>query len=180
MCSQNNMPPMHSSHNASSAANMTGNVKPINTLHGVWRKDYKSSDLESMRMALDCMQLSKMQKVAAMNFVNGLRVELGPSQETAKVQFLATVPFYKVTEEYKRGEETTMKRRDLRRGEQRATAVDLRHDAMHVDLQWDGYLPGKVSESFVVNSRGQLVVRGIMQVNGQVFDIRTVYNKEDC
>lgn len=118
--------------------------------------------------------------MAAMNIINGLAVQLNDTHDSATIQYLTKtpIPFYKVREQFRKGEETQMKRRDLRAGQQRAFAHTLKKDEMQVDLAWGGELPGKVAESYQVNSKGQLVVKGVMEVNGKKFDVVQVYNKE--
>lgn len=37
------------------------NIRPAASLHGVWRKDYQSSDMEALRRAMEAMQLSRVQ-----------------------------------------------------------------------------------------------------------------------
>ena len=39
----------------------------------------------------------------------------------------------------------TITRRDMRRGEQRAVALALEPDHLHVDIRWQGQLPGQPS-----------------------------------
>ena len=118
--------------------------------------------------------------MAAMNIINGLAVKVNDSQSSATVQYLTKtpIPFYKVCENFRKGEETHMKRRDLRAGKQRAIAHNLNKDEMKIELAWDGDLPGHVHETYHVNNKGQLVVRGLMEVNGKKYDVLQVYNKE--
>ena len=71
-----------------------------------------------------------------------------------------------------------MKRRDMRAGQQVAVTHQLNAHEMHVELFWDGKLPGHVHETYSMNSKGQLVVRGIMEVNGEKHVVEQVYNKE--
>jgi hypothetical protein len=154
---------------------------PPPTLHGVWRKDFQSSDMEAMRRAMDAMQLSKFHKMAALKMVNGLAVDISPDAASATVRFLTRVPtpYYSIKESYAKGRETHMGRRDLRAGRQRAVAHALGPRCMSVELKWDGDLPGRVMETFEVDDEGRLVVRGKMEVGGKTYDVRQVYRRED-
>lgn len=115
-------------------------ARPLSTLHGVWRKDFQSSDMDAMRRAMDAMQLSKFHKMAALKMVDGLAVDLSPDAASATVRFLTRVPtpFYSIQESYAKGKETHMGRRDLRAGRQRAVAHALGPRGMAVELKWEG------------------------------------------
>ena len=54
-------PPRTSKTSAPNGAALKSNIKPTQTLHGIWRKDFEQSDMIAMNKALDGMQLSKMQ-----------------------------------------------------------------------------------------------------------------------
>ena len=47
-------PPPHNSQ-------QQNNIRPARTLQGVWKKDFKASDMASLRSAVEAMQLSKVQ-----------------------------------------------------------------------------------------------------------------------
>jgi hypothetical protein len=70
-----------------------------------------------------------------------------------------------------------MQRRDLRRGQQRGVAHTLAPDAIRLEISWGGQLPGRVDEEFRLNARGQLEVRGLMDLGGKRFDVRQLYNR---
>lgn len=155
-------------------------ARPATSLHGVWRKDFASSDMDAMRRAMEGMQLSRFHKMAALKMVDGLDVDLAPDAASATVRFLTRVPtpFYSVKEAYARGRETHMARRDLRAGRQRAVAHALGPKAMAIELAWEGELPGRVMETFEMDDQGRLVVRGKMEVGGQTYDVTQVYCRE--
>ncbi len=115
--------------------------------------------------------------------INGLNVNLDNSHDpsSATIQYLLKVPtpFYKITEQYRQGQETHMKRRDMRDGKQKAVTHSLNSQEMHVELEWFGQLSGRVTETYTMNKKGQLVVKGVMEVNGEKYVVEQVYNKED-
>jgi hypothetical protein len=67
----------------------------------------------------------------------------------------------------------------MRAGKQKGVAHSLNAQEMHVELSWSGQLPGKVHETYTMNTRGQLVVKGVMEVNGEMHVVEQVYNKEE-
>lgn len=99
-------------------------------------------------------------------------------QDRATINFLTRIPFYKVSEEFREGQETRMKRRDLRPGQQRAIAECIEQDEMRVNIAWDGDMPGRVHETFQLNERGQMIVRGTMIIGDRELVVTQVYNKE--
>ena len=113
-----------------------------------------------------------------MNVINGLAIDLS-AEDRATVKFRTKVPIpFKVTETFHRGQETQMARRDLRAGKQRAFTHSLGAQEMTVELEWGGDLGGRVHETFTVDEKGQLVVRGVMELQGQKYDVLQVYTKE--
>lgn len=124
-----------------------------------------------------------LQKMAALNMINGLNVNLdnlsAPSSATIQYLLKVPTPFYKMIEKYHQGQETQMQRRDLRAGKQKGVAHSLNAQEMHVELSWSGQLPCHVNETYKVNNKGQLVVKGVMEVNGEKYIVEQVYNKED-
>ena len=118
--------------------------------------------------------------MAAVNMINGLAVHIDDKKGHAVVEFLTTapIPFFKVTEEYKLGEETTMQRRDMRRGEQRAVLHTMQPHSMKVEVTWEGEVAGRVEETFFLEEGGTMVVRGVMDIGGKKYDVRQVYVKE--
>jgi len=114
--------------------------------------------------------------------INGLNVNLNDSRDPSSctIQYLLKVPtpFYRIIEKYNQGQETEMQRRDLRAGKQKAVAHSLNPQEMHVELSWSGQLPGHVDETYKMNNKGQLVVKGVMEVNGEKYVVEQVYNKD--
>jgi hypothetical protein len=113
-----------------------------------------------------------------MKMINGM--DIAVAEDEASVRYLTKpkIPFYKVEERYKLGKETKMQRRDQRRGQQRAVARSLDSTNIVYDIEWDGELPGKVTETMSINEHGNLVVRGSMMINGETYNIVQVYNRE--
>ncbi|KAH7615648.1 hypothetical protein Ndes2526B_g09607 [Nannochloris sp. 'desiccata'] len=163
--------------------NAANNIRPAPSLQGVWRKDFQNSDMEALTKAVEAMKLGRIQKMAAISMINGLNVNLNDSRDpsSATIQYLLKVPtpFYKIIEQYHQGLETQMQRRDMRAGKQKAVAHSLNAQEMHVELSWSGQLAGHVNETYKMNSKGQLIVKGVMEVDGEKFVVEQVYNKED-
>ena len=41
--------------------NASSNIRPAPTLQGIWRKDFQSSDMESLSRAMEAMKLGRIQ-----------------------------------------------------------------------------------------------------------------------
>jgi hypothetical protein len=41
--------------------NAVNNIRPADSLHGVWRKDFENSDMESLTKAVEAMKLGRIQ-----------------------------------------------------------------------------------------------------------------------
>lgn len=83
---------------------------------------------------------------------------------------------FKLQEQYKAGEQTKMSRRDMRQGSQIAILRSLNPNEMAVELWWEGDLPGRVNERFLVNqATGELEVHGVMEVEGEKYEVIQKY-----
>ncbi|PSC71764.1 KRAB-A domain-containing 2-like [Micractinium conductrix] len=146
---------------ASSGGGPGGGTSSIAALAGVWIKDSEASDAKSFSRACDLMQLSGLQKTTAVQLIEGVEVEVAGEQPGARVavRFLTVVPFFKVTEAYTLGGSTSMARRDLRRGEQLATAEAGGDGALRVRITWGDPNAGGVEEEYRLgeDSRGVLL-----------------------
>ncbi|KAI7843097.1 hypothetical protein COHA_003268 [Chlorella ohadii] len=133
---------------------------------------------------MDAMRIGGIQKHCALNLLRGLQIAAGPNEGELEVAHLTpswVMKHFTLSERFKAGSETSMSRRDMRRGEQRAVALALEPDHLHVDIRWQGQLPaGRVEERYVINSSGQLEVHSVMQIEGhQAIPIRMVYNRAE-
>ncbi|KAK9839249.1 hypothetical protein WJX81_004180 [Elliptochloris bilobata] len=146
-------------------------------LTGVWVKDTDASDAESYDRALDIMKLGRLQKITAARLIEGLEIRQSPYSLT--VQFLTVVPFFKVTERFLFSRETTMQRRDLRGGEQRAQ-LRAAPDGLLASISWGEPYAGGVEETFTCPEAGVLHVTSTVSVGGQSETTLQVYRRSEA
>jgi hypothetical protein len=168
---------------AAAAGAGAGAAAENKSLAGRWRRDAKATDLAALGAALEAMRLSYLQRQGALHLIDAIELEVFEDGAAASVQHLAkgnAIPQrFLAKEEFRRGAETRMRRRDLRAGEQRAVARALDAERLLVDIEWGGELPGRVDESYVLAGAGdRLEVTGRMRIGAREFLVRQVYARE--
>ena len=153
------------------------------------RNDSKSEMLKYSRM-LSLLELSGIQRMTAINLIEGVEVRVDDAQKKATVAYLTVVPFYSVVETYSLdgGKRTRNKRRDLKGGDMICSAA-LKNDApidsgetnmvLRLDMYWEEPNAGRLLEEMHV-ARGkeqELVVRSTVKVKGGTETARLVYSK---
>lgn len=147
-------------------------------LEGVWKRNFVKTDMAAMEKAMSAMRLGKFQKMAALKLIDGLEIGQEVPRGEVSVRYLTKLPGYSMEERFREGETTTMPRRDQRSGPQRAVAQDMSPDEMLLKIHWDGELPGRVEERFVITHDGQLEVRAVFQIQGkETIHITQVYDR---
>ncbi len=90
----------------------------------------------------------------------------------------AVVPFFKVTERVQLGAATSMGRRDLRDGLQRATAAAQPDGSLRVDIAWDEPNAGSICEQWrLVDGGSCLECSSTVAVRAGSVTTRTVYRR---
>ena len=169
---------------ATAAAAGASAAAEYKSLAGRWHRDAAATDLAALGAALEAMRLSYLQRQGALHLIDAIELEVFEDGAAATVQHLAkgnAIPQrFLAKEEYRRGAETHMRRRDLRAGEQRAIARALDPaERMLVEIQWGGELPGRVEESYVLGGGGdRLEVTGRVRIGARDFLVRQVYARE--
>ncbi len=169
---------------ATAAAAGASAAAEYKSLAGRWHRDAAATDLAALGAVLEAMRLSYLQRQGALHLIDAIELEVFEDGAAATVQHLAkgnAIPQrFLAKEEYRRGAETHMRRRDLRAGEQRAIARALDPaERMLVEIQWGGELPGRVEESYVLGGGGdRLEVTGRVRIGARDFLVRQVYARE--
>lgn len=132
----------------------------------------------SYERALDLLQLTGLQKVTALNLVEGIEIEQQWGNRIA-VRFLTVVPFFKITEIYTLGRTTSMSRRDLRPGSQTALAGIEPDGTVTVGMQWGEPNAGGVDERFSLLDANTLEVVAEVKVAAGTERTRTIYRRQD-
>lgn len=175
---------------ASSSSSSDDVTRLYRVPNGIYiRNDSKSEMLNYSRM-LSLLELSGIQRMTAINLIEGVEVRVDAAQKKATVTYLTVVPFYNVVETYSLdgGKRTRNKRRDLKGGDMICSAA-LKNDApidsgetnmvLRLDMYWEEPNAGRLLEEMHV-ARGkeqELVVRSTVKVKGGTETARIVYSK---
>lgn len=104
--------------------------------------------------------------------------KLTPVPPLSCSQSYAVVPFFKVTERVQLGAATSMGRRDLRGGFQRATAAAQSDGSLRVDITWDEPNAGSICEQWrLVDGGSCLECSSTVGVRAGSVTTRTVYRR---
>ncbi|KAG7671233.1 hypothetical protein Ndes2526B_g02294 [Nannochloris sp. 'desiccata'] len=140
---------MSSSSNQNAASSAPSPPPPT----GIFLRDLSRSDMASYERALTLLELGKLQRMTAMQLIEG--IELKHGGQWLSVEFLTVVPFFKVTERYKLGSIVSIPRRDLRPGNQQAEAyVDPVDGALQLKSSWNEPNAGSVNEKLILSPNG--------------------------
>jgi hypothetical protein len=131
--------------------------------------------MTSYERALTLLELGKLQRMTAMQLIEGIEVKHGG--QWLSVEFLTVVPFFKVTERYKLGSTVSIPRRDLRPGNQQAEAsFDPVNGVLHLKSTWNEPNAGSVNEKLILSPNGRdleyvstLVVSHGTEITRQVY-----------
>jgi len=140
---------------------------------------------------LGLLKLSGIQRLTAIQLIEGVDVRVDEGKNKATIKYLTVVPFYNVVEEYRLdGTRTKNGRRDLQPGSMVCRA-GLKNDlpkesregqnmVLRLDMYWDSPNAGALLEEMhVVQGGDELVVRSTVRVEEGTETARMVYRKID-
>lgn len=159
--------------------------------NGVYLRDDGASTMKNYSRMLGLLQLSGIQRLTAIQLIEGVDVRVDEGKNTATVKYLTVVPFYNVVEEYRLdGTRTKNGRRDLQPGSMVCRA-GLKNDlpkesregqnmVLRLDMYWENPNAGALLEEMhVVQGGRELVVRSTVKVESGTETARMVYRKID-
>lgn len=147
--------------------------KQIPDFSGTWIKDKEKS--ESMGEAIKLMALGGLVR-QAVKLIRGVKITQDSSQFTMAV--FSVISWFKVTERYKlNGEESSCKRRDLRRGGHKGQ-VEALGDKLLLHLKWDEPYGGTGWDEFTLKTPDELHIKSSVTVRDQTVQYTTVYNRK--
>ncbi|PRW21096.1 hypothetical protein C2E21_8404 [Chlorella sorokiniana] len=129
-----------------------------------------------VKMPQAVLPLSGLQKTTAMQLIEGVEIEQQGSE--VAIRFLTVVPFFKVTERVELGATSSMGRRDLRGGSQRATAAAQPDGSLRVDIAWEEPNAGSICEQWrLVDGGSSLECSSTVAVRAGSVTTRTLYRR---
>jgi len=153
--------------------------------------------MQSFGRALGLLQLSPIQRLTALQLIEGIEIDINEAKKSVIMKFLTVVPFFKVLETYRLDGKrlTANRRRDGRRGKQHGQA-SLRRETrstnnansnnsdddvyvLTLESHWEEPNTGRLVERIHTTERGELVVESILSVKNGVETTRQVYNPVD-
>lgn len=157
--------------------------------NGIYLRDDESSTMKNYSRMLGLLNLSGIQRLTAIQLIEGVDVRVDEGKNTATITYLTVVPFYNVVEEYRLdGTRTKNGRRDLQPGSMVCKAGlknDLPKENRHgqnmvlrLDMYWENPNAGALLEEMhVVEGGEELVVRSTVRVEAGTETARMVYRK---
>ena len=137
--------------------------------------------MKSYERALALLELGQLQRLTAIQLIEGIEVTY---EGTAGVtlHFLTVVPFFNVSERYRFDTSVSISRRDLRPGQQIATAAVDADGTLRLKSEWTAPNAGSVEEvlSMIDNGKSLEYVSTLrMEKNGGTETTKQVYTKAD-
>lgn len=162
-----------------------GRIYASRTLpQGTYIRDAERSDMVSYAAMLGLLQLGALQRLTAVQLIEGLRVEVDDRSGRVTLAFLTVVPFFDVTERYTMKGESENARRDLRPGRQYGRAQVVQEnvedgedpvDVLVIESRWKAPNEGKLVEKLMLNRDGDLLVESVLAVAAGEERTRQVY-----
>lgn len=159
--------------------------------NGTFIRQDSKSDMKQYGEMLGLLELNGIQRMTAINLIEGVEVDVNEAQKRVLVKYLTVVPFYQVVETYSLdgGRKTRNARRDLRGGDMVCSA-SLKNDAppesgeMNMVLRLESYWKdpnagGLLEEMHVAQGGEQLIVQSTVSVRRGTATCRIVYDKVD-
>lgn len=165
---------------------------------GTFVRDVERTDMKSFGRALGLLQLSPIQRLTALQLIEGIEIDINEAKKSVVMKFLTVVPFFKVSETYRLDGKglTANRRRDGRKGKQYAQASLKREarpigvnnnyinndDGVYVltlESHWEEPNTGRLVERIHTTEHGELVVESTLSVKNGVETTRQVYNPVD-
>ena len=137
------------------SAQAKSSFSPSSAPTGIFLRDSAMSDIPSYERALALLELGKLQRLTAVQLIEG--VELEQRGNLVTLRFLTVVPFFKVSEKYRLGGTLLLPRRDLRSGDQTATASIEDDGTLHLQSRWGEPNAGSVDERLKLLDGGDVL-----------------------
>jgi len=163
---------------------------------GTFVRDVERTDMQSFGRALGLLQLSPIQRLTALQLIEGIEIDINEAKKSVVMKFLTVVPFFKVSETYRLDGKglTANRRRDGRKGKQHGQASLKRetraigannyntNDGVYVltlESYWEEPNTGRLVERIHTTEHGELVVESTLSVKKGVETTRQVYKPVD-
>lgn len=146
---------------------MASHRSDFHDLEGIYIRDEESFDAGGYERVLDLLQLDRLQRLTALQLVEGLKVEV--TEDSVRVKWLTVVPFFQISEIYKFDATTLLPRRDLRPGGRRASAHVDADGILHLTSSWSPPNPGNMEERLVLSEDRQhltIEINLVLESNG--------------
>lgn len=149
-----------------------------NSPTGIFLRDTAQSDIPSYERALALLELGKLQRLTAVQLIEGVEIQRRGNLIT--LRFLTVVPFFNVSENCRLGGTLSIQRRDLRPGNQQATASIEPDGTLHLESRWGAPNAGSVDERLQLLESGNLLEYiSTLNVAKGTETTRQVYRKVD-
>lgn len=181
----------HPQGHASSDGVRQSRIAAYRVPNGTFIRHDSKSDMKQYGEMLGLLELNGIQRMTAINLIEGVEVDVNEAQKRVSVKYLTVVPFYQVVETYSLdgGRKTRNARRDLRGGDMVCSA-SMKNDAppesgeMNMVLRLESYWKdpnagGLLEEMHVARGGEQLIVQSTVSVKRGTATCRMVYDKVD-
>lgn len=146
---------------------------------GIYIRDFARSDMEAYEQALKLLQLDKLQRITALQLIEGIELQWNADNTALDLRFLTVVPFFKVTERYNVNARNAITRRDLRPGKREVTAtIDPINSTLVLSSIWADPNAGRLTESLMMIDDITLEYVTDLEVAAGKQTVRLYYRKE--